>query len=218
MFKIIKLPSKLLKEIQKETLLITKIILNKKFSDFNEKFFLELKNPKKRSKLFDALNMVLCLQGLNYNISNYLQKNIKKKIINWTYPQIRIDGDFAKKFSAPLHVDKWILDAKLKGFVVWFPINKKGSSLLISKKKNISNIVRDKYWNIKSNTKTYYNKINVKYGNALIFDESVAHKSSEGENRVTVQLRYHILNKYFNERSVNQKINPKVLSYWKKHA
>ena len=89
---------------------------------------------------------------------------------------------------------------------------------MISKKKNISNIVRDKYWNIKSNTKTYYNKINVKYGNALIFDESVAHKSSEGENRVTVQLRYHILNKYFNERSVNQKINPKVLSYWKKHA
>ena len=78
--------------------------------------------------------------------------------------------------------------------------------------------MRDKYWNIKSNTKTYYNKINVKYGNALIFDESVAHKSSEGENRVTVQLRYHILNKYFNERSVNQKINPKVLSYWKKHA
>ena len=59
--------------------------------------------------------MSLALQRVNHEISKKkVEKIIKKKIINWTYPQIRLDGKFAKNFAAPLHVDKWILHPKKK--------------------------------------------------------------------------------------------------------
>ena len=144
-------------------------------------------------------------------------KNYKKKIINWTYPQIRLDGKFAKNFAAPLHVDKWILHPKKKGYTIWFPLNKNGGSLLISNKKKINKIISDKYWNLKGlDENLNFKKININFGQALLFDQSLIHKSLSQQNRISVQFRYEVLTKNFNKRTVNQVVDPEVLKFWRK--
>ena len=150
---------------KKEALKLCSKILGNFFFNFDKKFFDFLMNSKIRSKMFDLLNMNISIQNLNYVISKRLEKKFKEKLINWTYPQIRIDGKFAKKFSAPIHKDKWILDKNKKGYIVWFPLNKSGGSLLVSKRKKMSKVIPDKYWGIKCIDKNIvFEKVNLKYG------------------------------------------------------
>ena len=55
------------------------------------------------------------------------------------------------------------------------------------------------------------------YGNALIFDPDLLHKSDSPNNsRITLQLRYEEIQPNNFRRSVTQKVDPKVLQYWKK--
>ena len=57
----------------------------------------------------------------------------------------------------------------------------------------------------------------VKFGEGLIFDESLLHKSADSEeSRITLQLRFEEIKYNKFERSVTQKINEKTLAYWKK--
>lgn len=216
MIKILNIKQEHLKTVEREFYLISSKILNKKIKNV-EDIFKELFNSKKRSELFDALNMMISLQMLNYQFKTILQKKLKSNLLNWTYPQIRIDGDFAKKFSAPLHVDRWILDRKKKGFVVWIPINKKGSTLFLSKKNNLKKIKKNKYWGLEAKDNLKLDSMHVAYGKALIFDEKTIHKSNNfNNNRVTIQLRYEVANFKNFKRSVNQVIDNNVKNYWLK--
>jgi len=208
---------KILNEHHKEALLLSSKILGKSFIDFDEKFFQLLINSQLRSKMFDLLNMSISLQSLNYVICKKLEKKFREKFINWTYPQIRIDGKFAKKFSAPIHKDKWILDKNKKGYTVWFPLNKSGGSLLVSKDEKMKKIIADKYWGIKCIDKNIiFEKVNLKYGEFLIFDSETIHKSVANQNRISVQFRYEVLNKNFKKKTVNQVISNDVKKYWLK--
>ena len=214
MIKIYNIDRKYLRIIIRDVNFISSKILNKKIRSI-EDIFQELFKSKKRSQLFDALNMIISLQFLNYNFKKILEKKLKVNLLNWTYPQIRIDGDFAKNFSSPLHLDRWILGRNKKGFIVWIPINKKGSNLLISKKNNLRKIRKNTYWGLEAKDNLKLEKIHVPFGKALIFDEKTVHKSDNfNNNRVTIQLRYEIANFKNFKRSINQVIDKNVKKYW----
>lgn len=220
MFKKFKISKKLINQISKETVIVFSKVANKKVNKLDNSFFDKLENNKKlQSKIFDLFNMLPILHKAHYEIANYLENKLKKKVLTWTYPQIRIDMSANNIYSAPSHQDKWILDKDLKGYIVWFPITKYTSSILISKQKTPGKIEHDSYWGIKfSEDKYSFKKINVKYGEAIIFDESLIHKSVEQQNRLTVQCRYHIFSKKFKVRAVQQKITQEILDYWKKNS
>ena len=86
-----------------------------------------MKRKKNRIKIFDSFNMLVSLNIADYKILNEIKKKIKKKLIIWTYPQIRLDGSFSNNFLLPLHKDEWVLDKNKKGYVL-FPINREGGS------------------------------------------------------------------------------------------
>lgn len=211
---IINVNKKYLKIVESEILNISSKILKKKFLNI-ENILSNIKNSKTRSQLFDALNMMVSLQMLNYVIKKQIEKKMKCHLLNWTYPQIRLDGDFADEFSAPLHLDRWILDKDKRGYVLWIPINKKGSSIFLSEKKNLKKIIRNKYWGLEAKDKLYLKKIHVPFGKALIFNEKTAHKSNNINNdRVTIQLRFEIANFKRFRRTVNQVVDKSVKNYW----
>jgi len=214
MNKKIKINKRNLDLLKKDCFEVASIIFKKKLDEFNNDFYKKLKNKNLRSKIFDCFNMCLSLQLINYEISKTIEKLIKKKIINWTYPQIRVDGTFANDFSAPPHKDGWILNKDKKGYVVWFPINKNGASLLLSNKNTTKNIIKDKYWGMKAIDDLNYEEVYLKYGEALIFDKNLLHKSKINQNRITVQCRFEEFNNKFKKRSVNQVIDPEVKKYW----
>ena len=135
MYLISTINKKILNAHKKEALKLCSKILGNFFFDFDEKFFDFLMNSKIRSKMFDLLNMNISIQNLNYVISKRLEKKFKEKLINWTYPQIRIDGKFAKKFSAPIHKDKWILDKNKKGIYSLVSIKQKWGIIISEQKK-----------------------------------------------------------------------------------
>ena len=204
MFKKFKISKKLIDEIANEAVKAYSKVINKKINKLDYYFFDKLENNKKlQSKIFDLFNMLPILHKTHYEIANYIEKQFKKKVLTWTYPQIRIDRSDNNIFSAPPHQDRWILDRNLKGYVVWFPITKHTSSILISKRKNPGKVEHDSYWGMKFSEENYnFEKINVKYGEAIIFDEALIHKSAEQQNRITVQCRYHIFSKNFKVRAV----------------
>ena len=160
--------------------------------------------------------MLPSLQRVQYDFKKYLPKSFKNKAINWTYPQIRIDGKFNNQFSAPLHKDEWILDKNKKGLVIWFPINKKGASLYFSKSKKLNKFSKHRYWGIYSKDKVKLEKIHLKFGNAIIFDETMVHKSVENENRISVQLRYEFLKIQNFKKTVNQQVDQNIKNFWLK--
>ena len=203
-----------IKPVREEALNIVRIILKKKLTKI-EDIFKYINNPKKRSRLFDSLNMMISLQGFNCEILKFLKKKNKiKNFINWTYPQIRLDGGFAKKFASPLHSDQWILDKNKNGIIVWTSLNENGSSLLIAKNKKIKKLKRHSYWGIESLDKIEMEKVYVNYGQILIFDKKVFHKTPPDENRITVQLRYEKIDQNFKTRTINQVVDPKIRKYW----
>lgn len=214
MNKIIKIEKKYLRLLESDCFKLSSIILKRRINSFDNEFYYRLNNSKIRSKIFDSFNMSLPLQLINYQISKTIQNIVKKEIINWTYPQIRVDGSFAGDFTAPAHRDGWILNKNKKGYIVWFPLNKEGATLLISQKNVLKKIVKDKYWGIKAIGNISYKEKIVKYGEALVFDKKVLHKSKENQNRITIQCRYEEFNNRFQKRSVNQVIDPEVKKFW----
>ena len=215
MYSISTINKTILDKYKKEILTLSSKLLQNSFFDFDDKFFDLLKYSKVRSSIFDLLNMTIALQGLNHKVCQNLEIKFKKKFINWTYPQIRIDGGFAKKFAAPIHRDQWILDKNKKGYTVWLPLNKSGGSILVSKRTKMKKIIPDKYWGIKCIDKDIiFEKVNIKYGQFLIFDSKTIHKSVPGQNRVSVQLRYEVFTNSFKKKSVNQVISQDVKKYW----
>ena len=203
MIKLMDFDTSVIKPVREEALNIVRIILKKKLTKI-EDIFKYINNPKKRSRLFDSLNMMISLQGFNCEILKFLKKKNKiKNFINWTYPQIRLDGGFAKK-----------LDKNKNGIIVWTSLNENGSSLLIAKNKKIKKLKRHSYWGIESLDKIEMEKVYVNYGQILIFDKKVFHKTPPDENRITVQLRYEKIDQNFKTRTINQVVDPKIRKYW----
>jgi len=126
MLKKIKISNQILRKITDEAYSISSVVLGKKIKNFDKKFFSLFKNKKNRSRVFECFNMLISLNFANYEIYNKIKKKIKKNLIIWTYPQVRLDGSFSNKFLSPLHKDEWVLDKNKKGYVVWFPINSDG--------------------------------------------------------------------------------------------
>lgn len=204
----------IIKPVKIETLSIANILLNKKISNI-EDIFSNIKNNKQRSKLFESLNMMVSLQGFNYEILKLFQKKNKiKNLINWTYPQIRLDGNFATKFASPLHCDKWILEKNKKGIILWSTLNKNGSSLLVAENKKAKKLKKHGYWGIESLDKIEMKEIHINYGQVLIFDKNLLHKTPVGKNRISVQLRYEQIDKKFKKKTVNQIVDNQIRRYW----
>jgi len=217
MSSIINIPLKLLEIVNKDIYLALEKLFNKKFNNQNEIFkFLRL-NPNYRSQVFDLLNMLPVLNHIDYEIKKILEKKVvKKMLINWTYPQIRLDDILSKKFSAPAHKDRWILDKDKKGYVVWIPLKKNGSNLLIAKKDETKKIKRNSYWGLEAVGPTKFFKKKINYGTGLLFSADNLHKSDLAKkSRITLQLRYEEIKSKNYRRSVTQKTDEKVLKYWK---
>ena len=217
MYFITTIDKKILNKCKNEALSLSSKLLGKLFFDFDEKFFNIISNSKIRPKIFDLINTNISLQGLNYIVWQNLEKKFKKRFINWTFPHIRIDGKFSKKYSAPIHRDEWILDPNRKGYIAWFPLTKNGGSLLVSKRKKLNKVIRDKHWGLKCDDKNIiFEKVNIKYGQMLIFDSKTIHQSVTGENRISAQFRYEVFDKNFRKRSHKQVVDQSVQEYWLK--
>ena len=214
----IKIPEKIINNINKDIYYVLTGLFKNKINNHEKIFNFLKKNKKFRPQVFDLLNMLPILGYVNYEI----QKKLKEKIlnsflVNWTYPQIRLDYSHSSKFLAPAHLDKWILDKEKKGYIVWIPLNKPGSPILVSETNRVSQVVKNIYWNLEAKTNGKFKKEFVKFGEGLIFDESLLHKSADSEeSRITLQLRFEEIKYNKFERSVTQKINEKTLAYWKK--
>lgn len=218
MIKIIKLnPSNIekLEIVKKEALKISSTLLKKKIVNLEEIRDLIKLSPKKRQIIFDSFNMMHSLQMLHYEMKNILTKNFKENSLLWTYPQIRIDGDFADNFTAPIHKDAWILSHKKKGCIIWLTLNQNGGNLLIGSNQKLKKIIKNKYWGLESKDEIIFKEKKIKYGEALIFDHNLAHRSSlKDDFRISIQLRYEEINLLNFRRSVTQKTDPLIKNYW----
>ena len=135
MNKIIKIPKRLLEKVNKDIFISLSNLFGKKINNHNEIFKYLKKNPEFRSSIFDLLNMLPALSFINYEIKNIIEKKFSDNfLVNWTYPQIRLDDIASTKFMAPAHKDRWIINEKKKGYVAWMPLKKDGSSLLVANK------------------------------------------------------------------------------------
>jgi hypothetical protein len=219
MIKNITIPQKLLSIVNKDIFQALTDLFGIKFKNHADIFRILRKNPNYRSQIFDLINMLPALNLINYEIKKKLEKNIlKKTLINWTYPQIRFDDILSKKFSAPAHKDRWVIDKDKTGYIVWIPLKKGGANLLVAENDQTKKIKVHNYWDLEAKGSTKFKKTKVEFGKGLLFDADLLHKSSATtDSRITLQLRYEEItrNKIF-RRSVNQKIDPKVLKYWKK--
>ncbi len=218
MFKIIKIPKILIKSVNRDILICLSKLFDKQILNQDEIFVFLRKNPKFRPQVFDILNMLPILSHINFQVKEIIEKKISKKfLINWTYPQIRLDDTLSKKFSAPAHKDRWIIDKNKKAYIAWIPLKKSGSSLLIVNKEKTKKNVSNNYWGIEAIGPNKFSRKIINYGNALIFDPDLLHKSDSPNNsRITLQLRYEEIQPNNFRRSVTQKVDPKVLQYWKK--
>ena len=216
MFQKFKVNKLILNKINREFLKISHVILNKKFKNLDE--LLSKLNSKEERLLFDAFNLSLTIYELINPIKKKIEKKINKKLLLWTYPQVRIDLIKNKKFSAPLHKDQWILSKNTKGYVVWLPVNDNGGSLkLVSEKIKKFKIIKNKYWGIEIQDNDVKQETqNISYGQAVIFDHKKIHASDLNNQRISVQYRFKELNKLFADRGINQVIDNKIKEYWKK--
>ena len=218
MIKIVNIPNKIISQINSEIFINLSFFLNKKISSYDQLFKILKSRPSYRAKIFDLMNMLPVLSFANYEIKKILEKKINKKnLINWCYAQIRLDDSVSKNFSSPAHKDRWVLDKKKKGYVVWIPLKKNGSSLLLTKKDLTKKIKFNKYWGLEAVGPTFFYQKKIDFGSALIFDADTLHKSDDPKNsRVTMQLRYEEISKKNFKRSATQKIDTSVLNYWRK--
>jgi len=218
MTKIIKLNAsnkKKLGIVKTEALKVASSLFRKKIVDLDQIKDLIKLSPKKRQVIFDSFNMMHSLQMLHYELKNILTKKFQENSLLWTYPQIRIDGDFANTFTSPIHKDAWILSHKKKGCIIWLPLNKNGGNLLIAPNQKLKKIIKHKYWGLESKDKITFKEQKIKYGEALIFDHNLAHKSSTKDDfRISIQLRYEEINLLNYKKSVTQKTDPLVKNYW----
>jgi len=156
-----------------------------------------------------VLSKITC-QDLDIKINDFLNNSML-----WTYPQIRIDCDANKQFSAPLHKDGFILGDKLKGIIIWLPISSDGGSLEVILDEGQTIIKRNENWGLECICNDYKSKkISINYGEALIFDENVIHRSCPKENgQVTLQLRYFEPSSEFFYRPVVQKSANEIIEF-----
>lgn len=218
MIKNITIPQKLLSIVNKDIFQALTDLFGIKFKNHADIFRILRKNPNYRSQIFDLINMLPALHHINYEIKKKLEKNIiHKTLISWTYPQIRLDDTLSKKFSAPAHKDRWIIDKNKTGYIVWIPLKEEGASLLVAKNDKTKKIILNSYWGLEAVGPTNFIKKKIKFGKGLLFDADLLHKSSSlKDSRITLQLRFEeILKKKF-RRSVTQKVDKNTLKYWKK--
>ena len=216
MFKIIKIKKKNFNFLYNEAKFFAETVLKKKLNKLDDLFNHIIYKKESRRIMFEVLNMLPSLQRIQYDFKKYLPVKFRKKAITWTYPQIRIDGKFNKQFSAPLHKDEWILDKNKKGLIIWFPINKKGASLYFSDSKKLNKFSKHNYWDIYSKDKIKLKKIHLKFGYAILFDQTAIHKSVDNENRISVQLRYEYLKIKNFKKTVSQQVDQNIKKFWLK--
>ena len=89
-----------------------------------------------------------------------------------------------------------------------------GGSLLISKNNKERKYKKDNYWGIKCTNEENLEEIKINYGEGLLFDKNILHKSKMNQNRITVQFRFEEINSNFLKKSVTQVINNDVRKYW----
>lgn len=218
MNQLLPISKKILNQINTEVFIALETLFKKKIKSHDDIFEFLRKYPSYRSQVFDLVNMLPVLCYVNYEIKKFLEKKvIKKTLVNWTYAQIRLDDVLSKKFSAPAHKDRWIIDKNKRGYIVWIPLKKEGSSLMIAKKDLTKKIKLNSYWGLEAIGPTKFIKKKINYGKALLFDADLLHKSdSPKHSRITLQLRYEeICSKKF-KRTVTQKVDDAVLKFWKK--
>lgn len=181
---------------------------------------ISLNNISDRSvlqKAFEIINSSVVLSKITCDDLGIELNSFLNYPMLWTYPQLRIDCEANRKFEAPLHKDGFILGKELKGIVVWLPINFEGASLDIITNPGKTFIKKNDYWGLEchceDNTST---KIDIKFGEALIFDQDLIHRSNPIEKgQITLQLRFFEPETEFFYRPVVQKSSEPIIEYQK---
>ena len=217
---------KLILEIEKNTLKMTEspfsFTKNSKGTSLTINSNLNIDNLR---KTFNIINSGIILSQITpefLKFDDFISFQITNPLL-WTYPQLRIDCDANKSFSAPWHKDGWILGENLKGIVVWLPVSADGGSLQLLQNTNDleCKVIKNNYWGLEADFKDqdlnpYLKNIHVKYGQALVFDENVLHRSFPiRKGQLTLQLRYFNLHENNFYRPAVQKITEPVMEFQK---
>ena len=210
---------------------------DKKLSKVRDIFKYVSKDADLRSSIFNALNMHPYLGSFNDYLQLELKKILNVNLINWTYPQIRLDGLFSKRHLTPLHQEEWIQFPDKTGYIIWVPISERGASIWVAddnfhdkkiqnelkmrcimsylQKENLNKFNEKDIKFIKSNK--YLKKFQVNYGQALIFSKEIPHKSDLSSNRVTVISRFEEIKNLNNfNRSQLAKCPVDITNFWDK--
>ena len=83
-----------------------------------------------------------------------------------------------------------------------------------SGKELIKNFKLPMNWGIECLDKLEMKKIHINYGQLLVFNQNLLHKTPMGEDRISLQLRYEQINSKFKKRTVSQIVDPKIRKYW----
>ena len=170
-------------------------------------------------KTFEVINSSIILSKITAeDLKIDLDKYLRTPML-WTYPQLRIDCDANRVFSAPFHKDGFILGEKLKGIVIWIPINFEGGSLEVITEEGETLIKRNEYWGLECECEKYESeKIKINFGEALVFDESCIHRSSPiKKGQITLQLRYFEPSTEFFYRPIVQKSSQEISDFQNKY-
>lgn len=183
-------------------------IYNKEQNDLHEKLiFLAKKDRKLFGKFFDASQCIPSLHSLSYFSKKFVKNYKNIQIAQW--PKLRLDLPEKKQVhNDPWHQEGWFYDAPKDSLVLWFPLvdmkkslgrvamkqNSNKLSLLkyrVTKKRPYMELVKNSSW---TKLKTLTPKVD--FGDCLIFNNAVLHKSSKNVSkkvRISVQVRFNFL-------------------------
>lgn len=216
MYKIVKINTDILDLLIKELKQYKKFfsLLPFKFND-DKLLLVNTLDRDRLKKTFEIINSSVVLSKITCDDLGVSVNSFLKNPMLWTYPQLRIDCDANKVFSAPYHKDGFILGDKLKGIIIWLPVSSEGGSLQIVTKEGETLIERNESWGLECNCKNHKTEnIKINYGEALIFDESLIHKSQPIDSgQVTLQLRYFEPSSKAFYRPVVQKSSDEVIEF-----
>jgi sporadic carbohydrate cluster 2OG-Fe(II) oxygenase len=215
----------------------------KKISGFVENFCIKKFKPKNKKDIFNNLHKFLKVKDLNdYRVSLYNHINKYKDFREFYYSiakdylnilvgnelvmqnKVNLSIQFPKDSSSllPLHSDTWSGDSPFE-IVVWLPLVDcyKTKSMFILNPKKSKNLYKDFSKKNKSNTDQIFNSIkkdltwiNIKYGQILIFNQSLPHGNivnKENETRISLNCRFKSLFSPYGDKKLGEFFEPIII-------
>ena len=190
------------------------VIKDQNQKDLHDKLILLAKKDRKLfGRFFDASQCIPSLHSLSHFSKKFVKNYKNIQIAQW--PKLRLDLPEKKQVhNDPWHQEGWFYDSPRDSLVLWFPLVEMDKSLgrlamkqnsnklnllkyTVTKKRPYMKLFKNPKW---TKLKTITPKVN--FGDCLLFNYAVLHKSSKNISnkvRISIQVRFNFLdNKLYN--------------------